>query len=1032
MNTPLLLKQTDKATKQQLTRVKNLIKTKPSILNNIQQVNLNIERFNTTIANLKNSLLRTRAKTDINVSIKLNTELLKTEKKQLKFYAKKLNLIQTAERNLNDYTEYIKQKNALVRQSVVRISENENNNYTYKTHGIQLYMMRDRQPNMLYRQIVQYFDNDGTLTKNRAYPPRVFEMRTVNSDNIHTIVLSETFNGSDGDWKPISFLEENDAGYTIITTQAIRPLEFDNNNLQLAEQVFQLKEDNKKTCVIDACIKFFEARSENPKAKTMLNRLKKNYSLYENGIPESEMAKFGELIQSSLNIIDFVNGTTKSFNKSSYNRFAIEFINTRFNHIELLHHNYNEPTLICKEEYKLIKENEPFYIDKFGTLTTQDKTYKLKSTDFKDTYKNWYDENELDKKFIYSDSDEYNLINGYEYNMHNFFKEDVKADNNLYYEIDYKKAFYNYSDKKFNKHYKGIPSGSFITFKCSDKFSITDFNETELIGFYHVEITNIKSHNLHCEKLGFIVGTTHVLPTSNIDVLKNIVDFKFLNATLSPPCHIPFSPELLNVFNNNTGEIVRNDKKELTNIKGYCKAYGILLSEHIFSIEVKPLKDDIQYYNLINNDNYDMYKLDNGLIKIFDKSIKQRRFKHVTYSIHGYLMAQMFELIFALDINMIVGIKLDSLILEKNYKPEFNTVIFDTKSAKIEKMINNIKNNDAIFSGSAFYGPMKTDNINEYNFKPLPFKDINTIKKRVIMLGGAGGTGKTTSLLNAFLSLPISAFATTCWDLVEKKTSQNKGLMGYSMNKLTGITRNGSKIEKTEKIDNSRIKYIILDEATLLNKDDVECIIKDYSDKIIFILGDIDEDDFYYQCSININIIKPSSLNCQYIKFTKSYRFDNELNDKLNDLRTFMKTNYGKNGAIKNLNNYVKDNFSMCFKNKEDIVFNENDIGISGLNDFKRGNELTNYFIDRGTQVKYFIKTTLFQKGLFRGRELTEKPDNENYEAKLFKTIHSFQGCELTHENKIIISVKNNFDYNLYYTALSRARRLDQIIILKN
>jgi hypothetical protein len=423
MNTPLLLKQTDKATKQQLTRVKNVIKTKPSILNNIQRLNLNIERFNTTIANLKNSLLKTKQKQILKVSINMNTELLKNEKKQLKFYTNKLNLIQKAEQNLNNYNEYIKQKNALVRQSVVRISENENNNYTYKTHGIQLYMMRDRQPNMLYRQIVEYFDSNDNKSRDGAFQSHIYEMRTVASDNIHTIVLAETHGGSDGDWKANLWSDMTMGAYTIITTQAIRPLEFDNNNLQLAEQVFQLKEDNKKTCVIDACIKFFEARSENPKAKTMLNRLKKNYSLYENGIPESEMAKFGELIQSSLNIIDFVNGTTKSFNKSSYNRFAIEFINTRFNHIELLCHNYDEPTLICKEEYKLIKENEQFYIDKFGTLTTQDKTYKLKSTDFKDTYKNWYDENQLDKKFIYSDSDEYNLINGYEYNMHNFFKK---------------------------------------------------------------------------------------------------------------------------------------------------------------------------------------------------------------------------------------------------------------------------------------------------------------------------------------------------------------------------------------------------------------------------------------------------------------------------------------------------------------------------------------------------------------------------------------------------------------------------------
>lgn len=1024
-----LLKRTNSATKSALTRNAKIISTKNTVYAKYNDI---MNKKNIAVRNY-NALLDVEKKTK-EQRIRLNylKAAISEFKKDITVINKEVKKVQNALKDKKEYDDHIKQQNALVRQSVVRISENENSDFYFITHGVQLNRMKRLAPNMLYRQIIEYFSADGTYTDNNSYHSHIYEMRNVTEDNINTIIFNETLNGSEGDWKPQILPDAEHGAYTVITTQAISPLQFDNNNLQLAEQVFQLKDDNKKTCVIDACIKFFEARSENPKAKTMLNRLIKNYSLYENGIPESEMSKFGEMIQSSLNIIDFISGTTKSFNKSSYNRFAIEFINTRFNHIELLNHNYDEPKLISKGEYDSIKEHEPFYIDKYGTLTTQDNTYKIDTTDFKNTYKKWYDDCDIDKKFIYSDSDEYNLINGYEYNMHNFFKNDIKPDDSLYYEIDYKKAFYNYADKKYNKHYKGVPSGSFITFKCSDKFSIKDFEETELIGFYHIEIINIKSHDKHCEKMGFIVGSKHVLPTSNIDVLKNIVDFKFLNATVSPPCHVPFSPELLNTFNNNTGDLVEKPQKDLTNIKGYCKAYGILLSEHAFCIEIKPLKDDMQYYNLINNDSYDMFKLDNGLIKIYDKSIKARRFKHITYSIHGYLMAQMYELIFTLDINMIVGIKLDSLILDKKYKPKFNTFIFDTKSAKIQKMINNLERENVIYTASAFYGPIKNNNETEYDYKLLPFKDINIIKKRVIFLGGAGGTGKTTSLLNAFLNLPLSAFATTCWDLVEKKTSQNEGLMGYSMNKLTGITRNGSKIEKTEKIDNNRIKYIILDEATLLNKDDVESIIKDYNDKIIFILGDIDEDDFYYQCSINKNIIKPSTIKCQYIKFTKSYRFDDNLNEKLNKLREFMKLNHTKNGAINSLNKYVKDNFKECFKNKDDVVFNNKDIGISGLNDFKRGNELTKYFIEKGTQIKYFVKTTLFQKGLFRGRELTEKPNNENYEAKLFKTIHSFQGCELEQDNKIIISVKNNFDYNLYYTALSRARRLDQIIILNN
>ena len=65
------------------------------------------------------------------------------------------------------------------------------------------------------------------------------------------------------------------------------------------------------------------------------------------------------------------------------------------------------------------------------------------------------------------------------------------------------------------------------------------------------------------------------------------------------------------------------------------------------------------------------------------------------------------------------------------------------------------------------------------------------------------------------------------------------------------------------------------------------------------------------------------------------------------------------------------------------------------------------------------------------GQELNEIPSHSNYEMKLFKTIHSFQGRELKKEQKIIIYIDKYFDYNLFYTAISRARNLKQIYIIE-
>jgi ATP-dependent exoDNAse (exonuclease V) alpha subunit len=40
------------------------------------------------------------------------------------------------------------------------------------------------------------------------------------------------------------------------------------------------------------------------------------------------------------------------------------------------------------------------------------------------------------------------------------------------------------------------------------------------------------------------------------------------------------------------------------------------------------------------------------------------------------------------------------------------------------------------------------------------------------------------------------------------------------------------------------------------------------------------------------------------------------------------------------------------------------------------------------------------------------------------------QGCEVENDQQLIIYIDGMFDYNLFYTALSRAKRIDQIFII--
>ena len=85
-------------------------------------------------------------------------------------------------------------------------------------------------------------------------------------------------------------------------------------------------------------------------------------------------------------------------------------------------------------------------------------------------------------------------------------------------------------------------------------------------------------------------------------LLENNVKIKFLNASYSVSVDIPFTSDFLEKEND---------------IKHYCKAFGLMLSEtSVIDINVKPLVCDIDYFNTICDENLNMYKDDN-FIKLY-------------------------------------------------------------------------------------------------------------------------------------------------------------------------------------------------------------------------------------------------------------------------------------------------------------------------------------------------------------------------------------------------------------------------------
>jgi len=958
---------------------------------------------------------------------------------------------------INDNSK--KLKDDIVGKRSVKIDINKINidNYNQTTHLIEFQKIKKKYPNKLYRQTLKFYNDKDQLINDKLsfkdedsdkiyetdFRNREFITTNPNKNFMSSLYFNVTSTNSDFDYMWLcSILVNfyNEKYYSIIETEAINFVEVKKNQ---NKQTY--KNNDSGTCVYDAFLKFF-LYNKDKNAKTISNKLISSEGLkYKKAYNDDNLKEICKFCNTSLYIRDIVKGP--KYDKkiiTDFAKFKINMVNSKYNHLDLLLSNDEEEEVENIKELELIKQKTPFYVEKFGKVQTIDKIYKVRDDDFKQCFKKWKETYNLSNKYIYEDSNEDKLIDTYDYNLHSFFNNEWEAIDSDYKEIDLKKAYYNYTDKQYNKHYHGVPSGKFINISCDDKFNIDLFNEltnNSLIGYYQVKITDIKNKRSHMDKLGFSINTIHTLTSANINLLKDYLEFKFINASYSTSCHIPFINEEESFL------------RQIDKVKHYCKAFGILVGQKNETvINIKPLEQDEQYYNIIDDDNFKINNYE-GKIQIRYKDEERKTYRHIALYIHSYTRTLILEQLLKMDIDMIYGVKLDSIVYKKEYKIENINNIFHHKPSKIEKLLfhKNI-GNDLEFgtidykenededdsSSCGFFRNYFEENNNILSFPSTFLQTSDIVKNKIVFIGGAGGSGKSYSVLkNNNINPKNICYTTNCWNLIQGQKQKYNNILGYSNPNLTGNC-NGKAVEK---IRNNDIKYIVIDELTLIDNKVIKQIIKEYNECFIFLLGDIEEDGNFFQCSLpSVRIFKPNekNYNIQYVKYTKSYRFDNNLKNKLDSLRLWISDNLHKEtNKLRYLKNskkiidYVKSNFDKCFYNKEDVIYNNEDVGISGTHK----ENLTEYFINKGTTKKYYCKQTDKRNLEFKGQEINQeeyniKKNKSNWELKLFKTIHSFQGLDLNDNNKIIISIDKNFDVNLFYTALSRAKREDQIYIL--
>jgi hypothetical protein len=278
---------------------------------------------------------------------------------------------------------------------------------------------------------------------------------------------------------------------------------------------------------------------------------------------------------------------------------------------------------------------------------------------------------------------------------------------------------------------------------------------------------------------------------------------------------------------------------------------------------------------------------------------------------------------------------------------------------------------------------------------------------------GSGGCGKTHYNL-ADKGLIRVLFVAPSWKLARTKERETGHKCTVWARVISDDPDKVGLIKRTANV-------LVIDEVSMMTEHEKLKIMAVYSNMKIIFCGDLG----YQLPAVVGEPFTPAGIEYTQ-KHTTNYRTqDPELLKLLNGIRELI----DREAPLRIINAHVME----CLKERV-ISFAElqtkygvNDMILSGTNEVK--DLYTNAFKGKFAQEKWYIteNSTLNSNG-----EIVvsaTKPKTKCEERHCF-TVHSIQGE--TAECNLYVDCSRMFDPCMFYTALSRARRIDQIYIVKN
>lgn len=769
----------------------------------------------------------------------------------------------------------------------------------------------------------------------------------------------------------------NDGG-TIVFTKA---------SLLVPDDYFQKFSEGQQHCLLYPIQEYFEKKLETNndskqkiKIRTNINKAKNLIELYKEGVPQDKLEDISKQLNIAIKIIDIAKNTIFEHRPKGRCFNTFQFINSRLDHVDrYTNASWSDREIVSTTKFNKIKQelkdSKEFFTFTKNTIHTNTKFYSIKE---EEDVRDWEETQPLDKMeyFIYPELSEFvrqgNHFGGcFDYTDKPFDNLDKLK------HIDHKKSYANYQSSTYYKKYKFTKAPS-VFMKLPKNHNYKKYG-----GYYKIENINDSKVNenirKHVNALQCFKNEIYSAPELHFyqdqgytfDIVAGA--YAFGNYNIDMIDLLAIEPK-----RDKDGNKLETDAYK----KWAGKQASIQLDSTMQMYGNKKLAEKLAYsYGTDRIKHYD------NTITLSTRKDKCYHRSHISGYILSYSRIQILQQLFEIPFKSVRRIVLDGIY----YLPDtdYNIAILTTFQDKPVDYKQNIGADQYI---SSYYEDI-----------PIPEYDPNLLNKHILAIG-PGGSGKTHHYLTK-LQLYNPLYCAPTNKLIRSKIEEYNLKNYCTWAKLEG---NGCEPYKGD------VNVIIIDEVSMMEQKSLLNILKKYSKSQIIFCGD----PGYQLPTFKGDPVDWSKLKIFTHKFTKLHRCkDPKLQLILNCARDLIDQKIPTKTINETLINQLKN-----YKGTDDN-YTINDYIITGTHE--RIKILTDKHKSKGH--KWLIKNTT--KEYCNGDVIIQenKPTN-SAELRHAFTAHATQGETI--KTKIYIDTQKLFEPQMFYTVLSRAQYMNQIILI--